>query len=152
MEFPTIISITESVIDLDLLLARVTVPTTGATAIFTGIVREKSSGEKNNLTQYLDYEAYQPMAESKMWQIADEIRERWPIVKGILITQRIGRLLPGTVSTVIICSSEHRDAGIFEAAKYGIDRLKEIVPIWKKETGLQGEQWVEGHYHPRPGE
>jgi molybdopterin synthase catalytic subunit len=53
---------------------------------------------------------------------------------------------------VIACASAHRDEGVFEAARYGIDRLKEIVPVWKKEVGPRGEEWVEGHYHPKPGE
>jgi molybdopterin synthase catalytic subunit len=92
------------------------------------------------------------MAESKMRQVAEEIRARWPAVQGIAIVQRIGRLEPGTPTVLIACSAAHRDTGVFEAARYGIDRLKEIVPVWKKEVGPGGEQWVEGEYHPRPGE
>jgi molybdopterin synthase catalytic subunit len=61
-------------------------------------------------------------------------------------------LYPGVPSTVIACSSAHRDTGVFEAARYGIDRLKEIVPVWKKEIGSLGKQWIEGKYHPKPGE
>jgi molybdopterin synthase catalytic subunit len=92
------------------------------------------------------------MAETKMLQVADEIRERWPEVEGILIVQRIGRLAPGTPTIVIACSAAHRDTGIFEASRYGIDRLKEIVPIWKKEITPEGETWVEGEYHPQKGD
>ncbi len=73
-------------------------------------------------------------------------------IEGIVIVQRIGRLYPGTPTTLIACTSAHRNTGVFEAARYGIDRLKEIVPVWKKEIGPQGEEWVEGHYHPKPGE
>ena len=86
------------------------------------------------------------MAEEKMGQVAQEIRSRWPSVEGIAIVQRIGELLPGMPSTLIACSAAHRDMGVFEAARYGIDRLKDIVPIWKKEVQPFGEAWVEGEY------
>ena len=79
-------------------------------------------------TVYLEYEAYVPMAEAKMKQVADEIRERWPTVEGIAIIQRVGKLYPKTPTVLIACTAAHRDTGVFEAARYGIDRLKEIVP------------------------
>jgi molybdopterin synthase catalytic subunit len=90
------------------------------------------------------------MAEAKMKQVADEIRAQWPTVEGIAIVQRIGPLDPGTPTVLIACSAAHRDTGVFEAARYGIDRLKEIVPVWKKEIGPNGEEWVEGEYVPKP--
>jgi len=152
MDSPTIISITDRELDMDALLAQITLPTTGAAAIFAGIVRGETSRGDTHKTEYLDYEAYQPMAEEKMRQVAEEIRKKWPSVEGIVIVQRTGRLYPGTPSTIIACSSAHRDSGVFEAARYGIDRLKEIVPIWKKEIGSLGEKWIEGKYHPKPGE
>ncbi len=152
MNSPTIISLTESELNLDALLAQITLPTTGASAIFTGMVRGQTSRGDAHETAYLDYEAYQPMAETKMRQVADEIRQKWPAIEGIAIVQRIGRLYPGTPTTLIACTAAHRNTGVFEAARYGIDRLKEIVPVWKKEIGPQGEEWVEGHYHPKPGE
>jgi molybdopterin synthase catalytic subunit len=151
MDFPTIIFLTESELDLNDLLARITLPTTGASAFFTGMVRGRNS-RADYETVYLDYEAYQQMAEIKMRQVADEIRKKWPSIEGIVIAQRIGRLYPGTPTTLIACTAAHRNTGVFEAARYGIDRLKEIVPVWKKEIGPQGEEWVEGHYHPKPGE
>jgi len=152
MEFPTIYSITESEIDLNSLLARVTLPSTGAAAIFTGMVRGETKRGDPHQTAYLEYEAYVPMAESKMKQVADEIRQKWPTVEGIAIVQRIGKLYPETPTVLIACTAAHRDTGVFEAARYGIDRLKEIVPVWKKEVGQDGEEWVEGDYHPTPGE
>jgi len=152
MDLPTVISLTESELDLDALLAQITLPTTGASAIFTGMVRGQTSSNNAHETIYLEYEAFQPMAETKMRQVAEEIRKKWPSIEGIAIVQRIGRLYPGTPTTLIACTSAHRNTGVFEATRYGIDRLKEIVPVWKKETGLQGEEWVEGHYHPKPGE
>jgi molybdopterin synthase catalytic subunit len=152
MEKPTIISLTEATLNLDALIEKITLPTTGAIAMFTGIVRGQTTQGISFVTAYLDYEAYQPMAENKMHQVAQEIRKNWPAVEGIAIVQRIGRLRPGTPSTLIACTAAHRNTGVFEAARFGIDRLKEIVPVWKKEFGPQGEEWVEGHYHPKPGE
>jgi molybdopterin synthase catalytic subunit len=152
MDFPTIISLTAIDLDLNSMLAQITLPTTGAAAIFAGVVRGQTTRGDSHETDYLEYEAYQPMAETKMRQIADEIRQKWPSIEGILIVQRTGRLYPGVPSTVIACSSAHRDTGVFEAARYGIDRLKEIVPVWKKGIGSLGEQWIEGKYHPKPGE
>jgi len=152
MTLPTIFSITETEIDLDDLLAQITLHSTGAAAIFTGMVRGITSRADPHETVYLEYEAYKPMAEAKMKQVADEIRERWETIEGIAIIQRIGRLYPRTPTILIACTAAHRDTGVFDAARYGIDRLKEIVPIWKKEVGPNGEEWVEGDYVPKPGE
>ena len=149
---PTIVSITESELDLDALLDAITLPSTGAAAIFTGMVRGVTSRGDAHETVYLEYEAYKPMAESKMKQVADEIRERWPTIEGIAILQRIGRLYPRTPTVLIACTAAHRDTGVFDAARYGIDRLKEIVPVWKKEVSPNGEEWIEGEYIPKPGE
>ena len=152
MNFPTIFSITEDEIDLNVLLAKITLSSTGAAAIFTGMVRGQTKRDEPHETEYLEYEAYVPMAEAKMKQVADEIRERWHTVEGIAIVQRIGKLYPKTPTVLIACTAAHRDTGVFEAARYGIDRLKEIVPIWKKEVGKDGELWVEGEYSPKAGE
>jgi molybdopterin synthase catalytic subunit len=155
-EPPTIFRITRERLDLDALVGAITLPTTGAACIFTGMVRGETRRAGDPLgaheTVRLEYEAYMPMAEAKMRQVADEIRARWPSVEGIVIVQRIGPLDPGTPTVVIACSAGHRDTGVFEAARYGIDRLKEIVPVWKKEIGPNGEEWVEGHYAPIPGD
>jgi molybdopterin synthase catalytic subunit len=147
-DFPTIFAITEDALDLDDLLDRITLTATGAACVFTGMVRGQTERDNPHQTIYLEYEAYQPMAEAKMRQVADEIRARWPAVQGIAIVQRIGRLEPRTPTVLIACTAAHRDTGVFEAARYGIDRLKEIVPVWKKEVGPNGQQWVEGDYHP----
>ncbi len=151
-DFPTIFSITESELDLDILLAQITLESTGAAAIFTGMVRGETRRGDAHDTAYLEYEAYVPMAEAKMKQVADEIRAKWPTVEGIAIVQRVGKLYPKTPTVLIACTAAHRDTGVFEAARYGIDRLKEIVPIWKKEVSPSGEFWVEGDYIPKPGE
>jgi molybdopterin synthase catalytic subunit len=149
---PTVFSIVSSELDLNGLLARITLPTTGAAAIFTGMVRGRTSREPAHETMYLEYEAYASMAEQKMQQVAREIRQRWPIVQGVAIVQRVGRLEPGTPTVLIACTAAHRDDGVFDAARYGIDRLKQIVPVWKKEVGTNGETWIEGDYIPEPGE
>jgi molybdopterin synthase catalytic subunit/molybdopterin converting factor small subunit len=145
---PTICAITEDELDLDDLLARITLPETGAAGVFAGMVRGVTARDDPHETLYLEYEAYQPMAEAKMQQVADEIRQRWPAVQGIAIVQRVGRLYPRTPTVLIACTAAHRDTGVFEAARYGIDRLKEIVPVWKKEVSPQGQEWVEGKYLP----
>lgn len=152
MTFPLITSITENEIDLNALLDAITLTSTGAAAIFTGMVRGVTTRDNPHETTYLEYEAYKPMAEAKMKQVADEIRARWPVVEGIAIVQRVGKLYPRTPTVLIACTAAHRDTGVFDAARYGIDRLKEIVPVWKKEIKPDGEEWVEGDYHPRPGE
>jgi molybdopterin synthase catalytic subunit len=145
---PAILLITEDELDLNSSLAKITLPTTGAACFFTGMVRAVTSRDDPHVTEYLEYEAYRPMAESKMRQVAEEIRDRWPMVEGIVIVQRVGRLEPGTPTVLIACSAAHRDTGVFEAARYGIDRLKKIVPVWKKEVSPEGQQWVEGDYLP----
>jgi molybdopterin converting factor subunit 1 len=145
---PTRFQITEAPLDLNALLEDIVLPSTGAACVFTGIVRGRTERGDPHDTDHLEYEAYTPMAEAKMKQVADEIRERWPTVEGIAIVQRIGHLEPGTPTVLIACTAAHRDTGVFEAARYGIDRLKQIVPIWKKEVSPEGEVWVEGDYHP----
>jgi molybdopterin synthase catalytic subunit len=152
MAYPTIFSITENAIDLNDLIAQITLPSSGAAAIFTGMVRGETHRGGQRETLYLEYEAYVPMAEAKMKQVADEIRRKWPTVEGIAVVQRIGKLYPTTPTVLIACTAAHRDTGVFEAARYGIDRLKEIVPVWKKEIGTRGEEWVQGGYIPKIGE
>jgi molybdopterin synthase catalytic subunit len=147
---PTVFRITQDPIELNELLAGLTLPTTGAACVFTGMVRGETLRGEGHSTSVLEYEAYKPMAEEKLRQVAEEIRSRWPSVEGIAIVQRVGRLDPGTPTVLIACTAAHRDTGVFEAARYGIDRLKQIVPVWKKEIGPRGETWVEGDYRPQP--
>lgn len=148
---PTICLLTSEVVDTDQLVAQITLPGSGAACIFTGIVRAETTRGGEFKTSALEYEAYAPMAEEKMHQVAEEIRARWPEVQGIAVVQRIGRFEAGQLTTWVACTAGHRDTGVFEAARYGIDRLKEIVPVWKKEIGPQGETWVDGSYHPVQG-
>lgn len=152
MSGKTIAVIQESDLDIQGLIQELSSPEAGAVCVFTGLVRGVTGREPARRTEYLEYQAYTPMAEKKCAQVAAEIRERWPSVQGIGIVQRIGRLQPGEPTVAVICTAGHRDTGVFEAARYGIDRLKEIVPVWKKEVGPGGEEWVEGDYKPAPGE
>jgi molybdopterin synthase catalytic subunit len=144
---PTYFAISEEAPDIGAIQAHLTHPDVGAIVTFTGSVRGETARDGlPGETIYLEYESYSEMAEMKMAQIAHEIWERWPLVKGIAIVQRIGKLDVGQITTFVACASGHRDQGAFEAARYGIDRLKEIVPVWKKEVGRDKSIWVEGHY------
>ena len=111
----------------------------GAVCIFEGVVRNNSKGK---LTRYLEYEGYEPMALRKMEEIGQFIRQGWEI-DAVGIVHRLGRMDIGETSVAIIVTSAHRKAA-FEACQYAIDRLKKIVPIWKKEFFEDGEVWIEG--------
>jgi molybdopterin synthase catalytic subunit len=148
----TIVALSDKDLDINPIVEELTQNTTGAACIFSGIVRGVTNRGTPHRTDELEYEAYKEMAQLKMAQIAEEIRIKWSDVEGIAIIQRIGKLSPGVISVVIACTASHRDCGIFDAARYGIERLKEIVPIWKKEIGENGEIWVEGDYMPKGGE
>ena len=146
---PTYFAITTADVDINAIHQRLTTPEIGAIVTFTGSVRGQTDRQGlPDATVYLEYEAYEEMAEQKMAQIAQEIWARWPLVKGIAIVQRMGALQVGDMTTFVACAAAHRDQGVFDAARYGIDRLKEIVPVWKKEVGPDQSVWVEGHYHP----
>ncbi|RMG89919.1 MAG: molybdopterin converting factor subunit 1 [Chloroflexi bacterium] len=150
---PEIFLLPTEPINHDEIIASITTPATGAVCLFSGMVRGQTQKEGHiPNTEYLEYEAYRPMALAKMRQVAAEIRQRWPLVQGIAIAQRVGRLAVGQNTVLIACSSGHRDEGCFEAARYGIDRLKEIVPVWKKEVGPDGSAWIEGDYQPTPSD
>lgn len=153
LPYPTYFAITTEPLDIDAIHVRLSQPDVGAIVSFTGFVRGATQREGlPPQTLYLEYEAYSEMADLKMQQIAQEIWHQWPLVKGIAIVQRIGKLGIGDNTTFVACASGHRDQGVFDAARYGIDRLKEIVPVWKKEVGSDKSEWVEGHYHPKAGE
>lgn len=109
----------------------------GAVVNFIGTVREITKDRK---TLYLEYEAYVPMAKAKLEQIGREIEEKWPGAKSAIV-HRIGRLEIGEAAVVIATSSPHR-ADAYEANRYAIERIKELVPIWKKEHWEDGELWI----------
>jgi molybdopterin synthase catalytic subunit len=109
----------------------------GAITTFIGTVRELTHGKK---TLYLVYEAYEPMAVKKLAQIGTEIEEHWPGSK-VAITHRVGKLDITDIAVVIAVSTPHR-ADAYEANRYAIERIKEIVPIWKKEHWEDGQEWI----------
>ena len=111
----------------------------GAICTFTGIVRDNSRGRS---VTHLEYEAYTEMARAEMHKIAGEIAERWPEAR-VAMAHRTGRLEIGEASVVVSVSCPHRAEAI-EACRWGIDRLKESVPIWKKEHAADGTYWIEG--------
>jgi molybdopterin synthase catalytic subunit len=129
--------ITPDPISADEVIARLADPAVGGIATFVGVVRGKTDGKE---TLYLEYEAYPDMAEATLAQIGDEIRQRWPSIRQVAIVHRTGRLEVGETATVIAVSAAHRPE-VFDALRYAIDRLKEIVPIWKKEVWVDGEAW-----------
>ena len=130
--------IVTTAIDEHEVIRRAASPAAGAISTFHGVVRDNSLGRK---VLYLDYEAYPPMALKEMEKIEAEVRERWKIEK-IAISHRTGRCDVGEASVLIAVSSPHRREAI-EACHYAIDRLKQIVPIWKKEYWEGGEVWIE---------
>ena len=111
----------------------------GAICTFTGVVRDSSRGRS---VTHLDYEAYAEMATLQMRKIGEEIAERWPEAR-VAMAHRTGRLEIGEASVVVSVSCPHRAEAI-AACKWGIDRLKESVPIWKKEHAADGTYWIEG--------
>lgn len=119
----------------------------GAIASFAGVVRDNTRGRP---TQYLEYDVYAGMAEKEMRAIGVEIRERWDVDAVGMLHGR-GRMEIGDISVLIAISSPHRKAAL-EACHYAIDRLKETVPIWKKEVWTDGEAWIEGDPSSSPPE
>jgi molybdopterin synthase catalytic subunit len=132
------IRLTHHPIDYAALTEAVRLPGCGAVVTFLGTVRDLTGDQ---VTVALDYEAYPPMAEKKMAEVADDTRARWP-VGAIAMVHRLGRLTVGEVSVAVAVSCPHR-AQAFEACRHAIDRLKELVPIWKKENAPDGTtDWV----------
>ena len=139
--------ITTKPISVDEVSRRVSSPSVGAVVSFAGVVRSTNADRR---VRYLEYETYPEMAEPMMAKIAEEIRARWP-VEQVAIVHRVGRQEIGETSVVIAIASGHRE-GAFEAGRYAIDRIKEIVPIWKKEYFEGGEVWIDGPEKPPSAE
>jgi molybdopterin synthase catalytic subunit len=125
-------------LSMDALLGEIEGPECGGIATFTGVVRNRSRGER---IEHLEYEAYEPMAESEMRRIASRVAERWPEVR-LTMSHRVGRLEIGDAAVMIAAAAPHR-AEALEACRFAIDALKESVPIWKKEFAESGAHWVE---------
>jgi molybdopterin synthase catalytic subunit len=135
-----IFEITREPIDKPGLEQRLLTGAAGAMVTFDGVVRNQT---KDRRVVSLQYEAYVPMAVKEMRRIGEEIREKWPEIERIGVIHRFGELQISESSIVIVITSPHRRTA-FEACHYAIDRLKQTVPIWKKEIFEDGEEWVEG--------
>ncbi len=133
-----VIALQTQPIDYQALTEQVRTPSCGGVALFLGTVRELTEGR---ITQALDYEAYPGLAEKKLMEIEHEVRQRWPVGE-VALVHRLGHLELGEISVAVAVSCAHR-AQAFEACRYAIDRIKQIVPIWKKENWADGTtQWV----------
>ena len=130
--------IVEEPIDVGALILEAQRPDCGAVATFVGTTRVDESGGAS--VEYLEYEAYRPMADRKLEEIGAEIRERWE-VGHVAIVHRLGRVAPGEASVAIVVATPRRGPA-FEASRYAIERIKEIVPIWKREVWSDGYVWV----------
>ncbi len=130
------IIITEDPLDPESLTSATKIDTSGAVVTFLGSTR---SFTKTRKVRYLEYEAYRPMADQKLGEIAWETSQKWPVT--VSIAHRLGRLEIGEISLVVVTTSPHRK-NAFDACMYSIDRIKQIVPIWKKEFFEGGEVWV----------
>jgi len=133
------VEITERKIRVDEIVTRLARPEIGAVATFVGIVRGSEDGKP---ISHLEYEAYPKMAIAELKRICTEIRGRWETIEGVAIVHRVGKIAVGETAVVIGAvviglSAAHRSE-VFDALRYAIDRLKKIVPIWKKEGG----RWI----------
>jgi molybdopterin synthase catalytic subunit len=132
------IELTEEPIDTEGLLRAVTTHQAGAVVLFVGTVRDQSDGVP---TESLDYEAYPAMAKAEMEELESQVQQRWPVCRTSVV-HRLGHLQLGEVSVAVAVSSPHRQDA-FEAARWLIDRIKQVVPIWKCENGVDGSRsWV----------
>jgi molybdopterin synthase catalytic subunit/molybdopterin converting factor small subunit len=136
---PDLFEITPDPLSADAIAAKVVAPETGAAVVFVGTVREWTKGKR---TVRLEYEAYPEMARRELERIGREISERWPGAR-TAISHRTGVLGIGEASVVIAVATPHR-ADAFDACRHAIERIKQIVPIWKKEIWEDGEEWI-GH-------
>jgi molybdopterin synthase catalytic subunit len=137
-------ALTRAPINTRALAARVLSGSDGAVVTFEGVVRNNTAGRR---TRWLEYQAYQPMAVRLMARIGAELRSQFELGH-IAMVHRLGRLLIGETSVAIIVTAPHRGPAL-QAAQEGIDRLKRLVPIWKKEVFEDGEVWVEGEWDSR---
>lgn len=136
--------VTDGPLSVTRVIRKVEHPSAGGIAVFVGVVRDHSRGQT---VKFLEYEAYPELAEKMLAQIGAEVQERWSDVR-LAIAHRTGRIAIGGASVIIAASAPHR-AEAFAACRYAIERLKVILPVWKKEFTSDQEYWVEG---PPPGE
>lgn len=138
--------ITTEPLEIEEVTKRVIRREAGAVNTFIGTVREFTKGKR---TLFLQYETYKEMAEKKLEQITKEIEQQWPSAE-VAIAHRIGRLEITDIAVIIAVSTPHRNDS-YEASRYAIERIKEIVPIWKKEHWEDGEEWIGDQKEVRRG-
>ena len=138
MKFLPMIQLTHEPIDFAALTESVRSTQAGAVVLFLGTVREMTHGRQ---TVALDYDGYPEMAQAKLKELEAEARTRWPVIEAVIV-HRLGHLELGDVSVAVAVSCPHRHQA-FDAGRFLIDRLKEVVPIWKKENWIDGStEWV----------
>ncbi|MQG65536.1 MAG: molybdenum cofactor biosynthesis protein MoaE [SAR202 cluster bacterium] len=128
--------ITHNELNIEELSADVIADRNGAVVVFNGITRDHTDGRK---VLFLEYEAYLPMAKAKLNDVAEEMCDKWDV--SVVIAHRIGRVDIGESSLIVTVGSPHR-ASAYQASQYSVDRIKQIVPIWKKEHFDGGEVWI----------
>ena len=128
--------ITHNELNIEELSADVIADRNGAVVVFNGITRDQTDGRK---VLFLEYEAYLPMAKAKLNDVAKEMCDKWDV--SVVIAHRIGRVDIGESSLIVLVGSPHR-ASAYQASQYSVDRIKQIVPIWKKEHFDGGEVWI----------
>ncbi len=131
--------ITRKPLDLNTLVARVAFPGAGAILTFSGVVRDNAHGKA---VKHLEYEAYPEMAEQTLRDIIAEVHERWHDAR-VAMAHRVGRLKIGEASLIIAVAAPHRPEA-YAASRYAIERVKAVLPVWKKEFASDGDHWVEG--------
>jgi len=135
-----LVRLTDAHLDPSEALAFVASPGAGGTVLFAGTVRDHS---KAGRVTALEYEAWEERATARLEAVGEEILDRWPVCRAAIL-HRTGRIEVGETSVIVCCSAPHR-AEAFEAARHGIERIKQDVPIWKKESLTTGTaQWVMG--------
>jgi molybdopterin synthase catalytic subunit len=142
-EEPIVTALTHEPIDTENLIAAAKRGEDGAVVVFDGIVRNHTRGRQ---TMHLDYEAYEEMAEKQMRELAADARKKFG-VRQVTMAHRLGRLQVGETSVLIVVASAHR-VQAFEACRWLIDTLKQTVPIWKRETFVDGAVWAAGEPFP----
>ena len=136
-DHPTILRLTREPLEMNILLKEIMTPTAGAACVLTGIVQVNNERDESLETTHLSSETFTPMAEEQMEQVAQEIRERWTSVDGVALVQHLGEVEPGAPTAMVVCTAAQRDAGVFEAARHGLDRMGQIVPISEKIIDLK---------------
>lgn len=130
---PTILRIVREPLDMNALLEEIITPAAGAACVLTEGVQAHSERDGLQEKTHRSSEDSFPMVEEQMEQVAQEIRDRWESINGVAIVQHLGEVQPGAPTVMVVCAAAHRDAGVFKAARYGLDRMNQTIPLSEKE-------------------